>query len=135
MLYKDKYMKKSKKVTISLNAYNERYPVVNKSLYLGLLDKDGCSYADITICPAYDYPYIPPFHAFLNTYDLPDIRKFVEKYHLGKFTGKVGTFGLCTYPLYRFDPEKLKKLCPNEFKEFFGRNYEELKHTYKVCFS
>ena len=48
-------------------------------------------------------------YAFVDTNNLPEIEKFIEKYKLGKPTGKLKISGFCCYPLYEFDLDEIAK--------------------------
>lgn len=52
--------------------------------------------------------------AYLDTNNLPYAKTFVKKYGLAVPTGRVAYSGFCTYPLYKFDLERLKKLEDEE---------------------
>ena len=47
--------------------------------------------------------------AFVDTNNNPWATEFIEDNKLGKFTGRYGHSGYCTYPLYQFDLQKLNK--------------------------
>lgn len=49
--------------------------------------------------------------AYVDTNNNPMAPMFIEKYGLGKPTGKMKASGFCVYPLYEFDVEKLKTIC------------------------
>lgn len=51
---------------------------------------------------------LPNNIAFVDTNNCPWAEKFISDNKLGRPTGMTGTSGYCTYPLYRFDMEKLK---------------------------
>ena len=51
---------------------------------------------------------LPNNMAFVDTNNCPWAEKFISDNKLGRPTGMTGTIGYCTYPLYRFDMEKLK---------------------------
>lgn len=47
--------------------------------------------------------------SFVDTNNCPWALDFIEEYHLGEFTGMHGKSGYCTYPLYRFNMDELRK--------------------------
>lgn len=49
--------------------------------------------------------------AYLDTNNCPWAVEFVENNKLGERTGKTRGKGFCTYPLVRFDMEKLNEVC------------------------
>lgn len=49
--------------------------------------------------------------AYIDTNNFPAAEELIEKYDLGKFTGRYGYSGFCTYPLYKFNMLELKKHC------------------------
>ena len=59
-------------------------------------------------------PYLPPFFAYLDTNNVPCAEQFVKENKLGVFAGIMGNSGYCSYPLYRFDKDRLRELAPEE---------------------
>ena len=47
-------------------------------------------------------------YAFVDTNNFPEAEEFIKKHKLGEFTGLGGVSGYCTYPLYKFDLERLR---------------------------
>ena len=45
--------------------------------------------------------------AYVDTNNCPWAEGFIEKYGLGKETGRIGMSGFCFYPLYEFDMEAI----------------------------
>ena len=45
---------------------------------------------------------------------MKDAETFIADNELGIFTGFVKRSGYCEYPLYKFNPDKLRELCPDE---------------------
>lgn len=72
-------------------------------------------YADLTVC--IDAP-TPAYCGYLDTNNLPGAEKFVTENGLGEFTGIMSRSGYCEYPLYLFDAEKLRKLCPEQMADY-----------------
>ena len=69
-------------------------------------DTDGCI-ARITVC--LNQKGIGEDCAFVDTNNCPWAEDFIEAYGLGTYTGESRISGFCTYPLYRFNMEELKK--------------------------
>lgn len=55
---------------------------------------------------------MPDYCAYVDINNMPELEKFIEENEIGEFTGLTGRSGFCEYPLYLFDPEKLRELCP-----------------------
>lgn len=84
----------------------------NGNMYIGL----GCNeegylepFADLTVNLG---DTTPNYCAYVDTNNLPDAETFIEDNELGTFTGFVKRSGYCEYPLYMFNPDKLRELCP-----------------------
>lgn len=45
---------------------------------------------------------MPPFHAAVDTNNLPHAEEFINEYKLGKNTGRTIQSGFCEYPVYDF---------------------------------
>lgn len=96
----------------------------NGTLYIGLMSNNDF-YTDLTVNLG---EFLPYGCSYVNANDFPDATKFINDNKLGRFTGKVGYSGFCKFPLYRFDMERIKELCPdtvnwlteyeNKLKEF-----------------
>ena len=100
-------------VKIEINRY-----LKNGCLYIGLLNKteDGWEpYGDITVNLREG---APDYCGYIDTNDLPEIEAFIKENGIGEFTGLVQRSGFCTYPMYLFDPEKLRELCPEGMAEY-----------------
>lgn len=52
------------------------------------------------------------------TNDMPELEEFLVQNGIGTFTGLTQNSGYCTYPLYSFDAETLRKLCPKGMAEY-----------------
>lgn len=55
---------------------------------------------------------LPAYCALVDTKCIPELEEFLVKNRIGQFTGLQKNIGGYDYPLYQFDAEKLKKLCP-----------------------
>ncbi len=83
------------------------------NLYIGLLcNEDGYiePFADLTVNLGGD---MPNYCAYVDTNNLPDAESFIQEHELGTFTGFTKRSGYCEYPLYMFEPDKLRELCPD----------------------
>ena len=75
----------------------------NMAMFIGLMcNEDG---------------YEEPF-GDLNVNDMPDIEKFITDNDLGEFTGFTQRSGFCEYPLYLFNVDKLRELCPDGMDKY-----------------
>ena len=105
----------SGKVTLELeiNSYMD-----NNRLYIGLVEVGGEypeHFADLTVnisAPCPDYC------GYVDTNNCPELEGFIEKHGLGEFTGLMGGSGFCSYPLYLFNPEKLREAAPEDMELF-----------------
>ena len=56
--------------------------------------------------------------SLIHIYDMPDIEKFITDNDLGEFTGFTQRSGFCEYPLYLFNVDKLRELCPDGMDKY-----------------
>ena len=61
---------------------------------------------------------LPPYCGYVDTNNLSGAIDFIEKYGLGQNTGLEAQSGFCRYPMYLFDAEKLRELCPEGMAEY-----------------
>lgn len=95
-------------VTLSVNTY-----VDNNSLYVGMTTvEDGFPepYGDVTVNLLSS---VPPYCAFVDTNNMPELEDFLVKNGIAEFTGIEQRSGYCSYPLYLFSAEKMRGLCPD----------------------
>lgn len=100
-------------VEIEINSYGN-----NKRIYIGLNSEyDGVMepYGDLTV--NIDAP-CPDYSGYLDTNNNPDLERFVVENNLGEFTGFSGQSGFCSYPLYSFNVERLRELCPDGLESY-----------------
>lgn len=101
------------KLELEINSYMD-----NNRMYIGLVEVDGEypePFADLTVnisAPCPDYC------GYVDTNNCPELEGFIEKHGLGEFTGLMGNSGFCSYPLYLFDPEKLREVAPEGMENF-----------------
>ena len=60
----------------------------------------------------------PNYCGYLDTNNLSNAEKFVVDNDLGEFTGLMGRSGFCEYPLYLFNVDKLRELCPEQMAAY-----------------
>lgn len=87
----------------------------NNCLYIGLFDENMELWGDLTINLSGS---VPDYCAYVDINNFPESEKFIEENELGSFTGINGKSGFCTYPLYQFNKEKLRELCPEGAKAY-----------------
>ena len=83
------------------------------AMYIGLMcNEDGYDepFGDVTVNLSVA---APNYCGYLNVNDMPDIEKFITENELGEFTGFTQRSGYCEYPLYLFNVDKLRELCPD----------------------
>lgn len=112
-------------VQLEINTY-----LNNNGLYIGLLSKteDGMeSYGDLTVNLV---DKAPDYCAYVDMNNMPELEKFIEDNELGEFTGLMQRRGFCEYPLYLFNVDKLRELCP-EGMELYERTIGMVKEPEK----
>lgn len=95
-------------VTLEINTY-----VNNGCLYIGLNEQSGDypePYGDMTVNLD---GKAPDYCGYVDLNNMPELEKFIEDNKIGEFTGLMKQSGFCQYPLYLFDPERLRELCPD----------------------
>ena len=60
----------------------------------------------------------PDYCGYIDTNDMPEIEKFLTENDIGQFTGFMGYSGFCSYPMYSFNAEKLRELCPEGMAQY-----------------
>ncbi len=104
-------------VTLTVNTY-----VDNNSLYVGMItEEDGFPepYGDVTVNLL---AAVPPYCAFVDTNNMPELEDFLVKNGIAEFTGLMQQSGYCSYPLYLFDMEKMRELCPDGMAAYEQEN-------------
>ena len=85
----------------------------NGNLYIGIACKaDGYlePFANLTVNLG---DSAPDYCSYVDTNNLPDAEEFITQNGLGTFTGFIKRSGFCEFPLYMFEPDKLRALCPD----------------------
>lgn len=100
----------------------------NRAMFIGLMcNEDGYEepFGDVTVNLSVA---APNYCGYLNVNDMPDIEKFITDNDIGEFTGFTQRSGFCEYPLYLFNVDKLRELCPdgmdNLHYEMENRSFE-----------
>lgn len=52
---------------------------------------------------------LPEGYAYVDTNNFPCAKELIGSGKIGEWTGKTRVSGWCSYPLYRFDVEKIKE--------------------------
>lgn len=90
----------------------------NGRIFIGLINNEEGypePFGDVTVNIN---EFTPDYCGYLNTNDLPDVEKFITENDLGEFTGLVGRDGFGEYPLYLFNVDKLRELCPKQIADY-----------------
>lgn len=85
----------------------------NNGLYLGLMGREDDyfePYGDISVNLG---TKAPDYCAYVDLNNMPELEQFIEENDLGEFTGLTQRSGFCEYPLYMFNVDKLRELCPD----------------------
>ena len=93
----------------------------NRAMFIGLMcNEDGYEepFGDVTVNLSVA---APNYCGYLNVNDMPDIEKFITDNDLGEFTGFTQRSGFCEYPLYLFNVDKLRELCPDGMDKYEAR--------------
>ena len=113
-------------VTLTVNTYMD-----NNSLYVGMTTMgDGFPepYGDVTVNLLVS---VPPYCAFVDTNNMPELEDFLVKNKIAEFTGLTQKSGYCSYPLYLFNAEKMRGLCPDGMAAYEQENGLDKKQEQK----
>lgn len=55
----------------------------------------------------------PNYCSYVDVNNMPNAEKFIKDNGLGSFTGFIKRSGYVEYPLYMFEPDKLREFCPD----------------------
>ena len=100
--------------------YGGEYQV---SLEINTYLNNGCMYIGLVEQGEYPEPYgdltvnlegkAPDYCGYVDLNNMPELEKFIEDNDLGEFTGLTRRSGFCEYPLYMFNVDKLREMCPD----------------------
>ncbi len=115
----------TEQVSIEINTY-----LNNGNMYIGLSTmEDGYPepYGDVTVNLGVE---VPDFCGYVDTNNMPELEKFLVDNDIGEFTGFMERSGFCMYPLYMFNVDKLRELCPDgmevyEASKGYGKKQED----------
>lgn len=95
------------KVFLEINTY-----LNNGCMYIGLVEQGEHPepYGDLTVNLS---GKVPDYCGYVDLNNMPELEQFIEENKLGEFTGLVKRSGFCEYPLYLFDADRLRQLCPD----------------------
>lgn len=100
---------KTEDVQLEMNNY-----VNNNGMFIGLIcpsEEGGYEpYGDITVNLGVK---APDYCAYVDINNMPGLEKFIADNNLGEFTGLVQRSGFVEYPLYMFNVDELRKVCPD----------------------
>lgn len=95
-----------------LHFFITEYATMFENLAVLLVDDDGEFWSDVTVnLPGY---LVEENEAFVNVNAYSDVVGMLEKYEIAKPTGVKVNSGFVTYPLYKFDMDKLLKYGTRE---------------------
>lgn len=103
----------TERVQLEINQYMN-----NGCLYIGLVSyEDGYPepYGDLTVNLT---GKAPDYCGYVDLNNMPELEKFIEENDLGEFTGLTQRSGFCEYPLYLFNVDKLRELCPEGMQAY-----------------
>lgn len=108
-------------VTLEINTY-----LNNGCMYIGLVEQGEYPepYGDLTVNLV---GKAPDYCGFVDLNNMPELEKFIEENKLGEFTGLTQRSGFCEYPLYLFNAERHRELCPDGMQAYetsIGRGRE-----------
>ena len=115
----------TEQVSIEINTY-----LNNGNMYIGLTtDGDGYPepYGDVTVNLG---EKVPDFCGYIDTNNMPELEKFLVNNDIGEFTGFMQRSGFCVYPMYMFNVDKLRELCPDRMEAYemskgYGKKQED----------
>lgn len=87
------------------------------NLFLELINTEGEypePYGNITV----NLGEVPKYCGYIDTNNMPEMEKFIADNDLGDFTGLTLQSGFCEYPLYVFNVDKLRVLCPEQMEKY-----------------
>ena len=82
--------------------------LADSSLVIDIVNPDD-HIARITTC--LDRLTVHEDEAYVDTNNCPWAEGFIHRYRLGEDTQICAQSGFCTYPLYKFDMDRIKEFC------------------------
>lgn len=104
-------------VTLEAGTYT-----ADQSLHVWLMEEGDAGpepYGDVTVNLAGP---VPPYCAYVDTNNMPELENFLVENKLAEFTGLEHDCGFCSYPLYMFNAERLRGLCPDGMAAYEQEN-------------
>ena len=107
----------------TLNLQSQYRGEIKVSLEINTYLNNGCMYIGLVEQGEYPEPYgdltvnlmgkVPDYCGYVDLNNMPELEKFIADNELGEFTGLMKRSGFCEYPLYLFNVNRLRKLCPD----------------------
>lgn len=80
----------------------------NKHIAIEVFSESEGPYASLTVNLDTTKKY-PKNYGYVDTNNFPEAEYVINKLGIGEDTGLFGFSGMCIYPLYKFDLEKIKQ--------------------------
>ena len=90
----------------------EKY-AANDHIAISIWSESEGPFADLTVNLSETAKY-PKHYGYVDVNNFPEATALIERLGIGKWTGGLFSSGFCTYPLYEFDEEALKKWTEGE---------------------
>ena len=107
----------------TLNLQSQYGREIKVSLEINTYLNNGCMYIGLVEQGEYPEPYgdltvnlmgkVPDYCGYVDLNNMPELEKFIADNELGEFTGLMKRSGFCEYPLYLFNVDRLRELCPD----------------------
>ena len=107
----------------TLNLQSRYGGEIKVSLEINTYLNNGCMYISLVEQGEYPEPYgdltvnlmgkVPDYCGYVDLNNMPELEKFIADNELGEFTGLMKRSGFCEYPLYLFNVDRLRELCPD----------------------
>ena len=112
----------------TLNLQSQYGGEIKVSLEINTYLNNGCMYIGLVEQGEYPEPYgdltvnlmgkVPDYCGYVDLNNMPELEKFIADNELGEFTGLMKRSGFCEYPLYLFNVDKLRELCPDGMDKY-----------------
>ena len=107
----------------TLNLQSQYGGEIKGSLEINTYLNNGCMYIGLVEQREYPEPYgdltvnlmgkVPDYCGYVDLNNMPELEKFIADNELGEFTGLMKRSGFCEYPLYLFNVDRMRELCPD----------------------